>query len=88
MSLDAIRQFASRTLDEWRTIRLADLQYWHRGEGQLAIISVFALIVLLLIVRSALVRHESRGLHFSRDFPNTLPVSLPTVLARPAHSRA
>jgi L-aspartate oxidase len=40
-----------------------------------------------LIVRSALVRHESRGLHYSRDFPSTLPVSLPTVLTRPAHSR-
>ena len=40
-----------------------------------------------LIVRSALVRHESRGLHYSRDFPNTLPVSLPTVLMRPARSR-
>jgi L-aspartate oxidase len=41
-----------------------------------------------LIVRSALVRHESRGLHYSRDFPATLPVSLPTVLTRPAHSRS
>jgi L-aspartate oxidase len=40
-----------------------------------------------LIVRSAMVRHESRGLHYSRDFPNTLPVSLPTVLARPVPSR-
>jgi L-aspartate oxidase len=40
-----------------------------------------------LIVRSALVRHESRGLHYSRDFPTTLPVSLPTVLTRPARSR-
>lgn len=35
-----------------------------------------------LIVRSALLRHESRGLHYSRDFPHTLPVSFPTVMLR------
>ena len=35
-----------------------------------------------LIVRSALMRHESRGLHYSRDYPQTLPVSFPTVLFR------
>ena len=40
-----------------------------------------------LIVRSALMRHESRGLHYSRDFPQTLPVSFPTVLTRRAKSR-
>ncbi len=39
-----------------------------------------------LIVRSALVRHESRGLHYSRDFPLPLPVSFPTVLTRRARS--
>jgi L-aspartate oxidase len=41
-----------------------------------------------LIVRSALMRQESRGLHYSRDFPNTLPVSFPTVLVRRARSGA
>ncbi len=39
-----------------------------------------------LIVRSALRRHESVGLHYSRDFPHALPVSFPTVLTRPARS--
>jgi len=33
-----------------------------------------------LIVRSAQSRHESRGLHFSRDYPQTDAVALPTVL--------
>ena len=40
-----------------------------------------------LIVRSAMRRHESRGLHYSRDFPDALPVSFPTILVRPAKSR-
>lgn len=40
-----------------------------------------------LIVQSALMRHESRGLHYSRDFPHALPVSFPTVLVRPAGRR-
>ena len=35
-----------------------------------------------LIVRSALSRQESRGLHFSRDYPRTLPVSFPTILCK------
>ena len=33
-----------------------------------------------LIVRSALARRESRGLHFSRDYPETLPEARDTVL--------
>ncbi len=33
-----------------------------------------------LIVRSAMERHESRGLHYSKDFPNMLDIAVPTVL--------
>ena len=33
-----------------------------------------------LIVRSALARHESRGLHYSRDYEETLAVARDTVL--------
>ncbi len=36
-----------------------------------------------LIVMSALMRRESRGLHYSRDFPDTDPVGKPTVLVPP-----
>ncbi len=37
--------------------------------------------VASLIVESALSRRESRGLHYSQDYPATLPKALPTVLA-------
>jgi len=40
-----------------------------------------------LIVRSALSRQESRGLHFSRDYPRTLPVSFPTILCKKAKKK-
>jgi len=33
-----------------------------------------------LIVQSARARHESRGLHFSRDYPAMLPEAVPTIL--------
>ena len=33
-----------------------------------------------LIVRSAMERHESRGLHYSKDYPDLLPDAIPTVL--------
>jgi L-aspartate oxidase len=34
-----------------------------------------------LIVRSAQSRHESRGIHFSRDYPQPGPLALPTILS-------
>ena len=37
-----------------------------------------------LIVQSALARHESRGLHYSKDYPETLPDAASTILTPPA----
>mgnify|MGYP000235741644 FL=1 len=37
-------------------------------------------LVAELIVKSAMARHESRGLHFSRDYPYTLDSAVNTVL--------
>lgn len=35
-----------------------------------------------LIVRCAMLRHESRGLHFSKDYPRTLPAAHNTILRK------
>lgn len=40
-----------------------------------------------LIVKSALSRHESRGLHFSKDFPEMLPQAVSTILTPPNFSQ-
>ena len=39
-----------------------------------------------LIVQSALSRQESRGLHFSKDYPETLPQARHTILTPPIHA--
>jgi L-aspartate oxidase len=41
-----------------------------------------------LIVQSALSRQESRGLHFSKDYPQMLPKAAPTVLTPPGYIAA
>ena len=41
------------------------------------------MLVADLIVRSAQARHESRGLHFSRDYPAMLASAEPTILVPP-----
>jgi L-aspartate oxidase len=41
-----------------------------------------------LIVQSALSRHESRGLHFSKDYPETLAQAVPTILVPPNYNES
>ena len=60
MSIASVRLFVLNTLDEWRTIHLADLQFWHRGEAKLALIGLVALVGVLLLARSVVGRGQGR----------------------------
>jgi len=76
-----------RALHRIKLLRDETLDYYANFRVTRDLLELRNLVVCAeLIVRSALRRHESRGLHYSRDFPHTLPVSFPTVLTRPARS--
>jgi len=60
MSFSGTRLFVESKVDAWRALRLDDLQYWHRGEARLAILALAALVVVLLIGRSATNRLPGR----------------------------
>ena len=76
-----------RALHRIKLLRQETLEYYAHFRVNRDLLELRNLVMCAeLIVRSALRRHESRGLHYSRDFPNALPVSFPTVLTRPARS--
>ena len=76
-----------RALHRIKLLRDETTEYYSNFRVNRDLLELRNLVVCAeLIVRSALRRHESRGLHFSRDFPDPLPVSFPTVLTRPARS--
>ena len=78
-----------RALHRIKLLRSETLDYYANFRVNRDLLELRNLVVCAeLIVRSALRRHESRGLHYSRDFPDALPVSFPTVLTRPAKSGA
>jgi hypothetical protein len=60
MNMDAVRLIVRRHLEEWQGVRLADLQFWHRGEAQLALITLVAITGLLLVGRSLMARRPGR----------------------------
>ncbi len=78
-----------RALHRIKLLRDETLEYYANFRVSRDLLELRNLVVCAeLIVRSALARHESRGLHYSRDFPKPLPVSFPTVLAPPTKSEA
>ncbi len=77
-----------RALHRIKLLRDETLDYYANFRVTRDLLELRNLVVCAeLIVRSALRRHESRGLHYSRDFPDALPVSFPTILTRRAKRR-
>ncbi|HUR35601.1 MAG TPA: VWA domain-containing protein [Vicinamibacterales bacterium] len=60
MSFSEARLYLANTVAEWRSVGLADLQFWHRGDGRLIVLGLSLLAVFLLIARSFLVRQPGR----------------------------
>lgn len=60
MSLSGARQYLANTVAEWRSIRLADLQFWHSGDARLFVFGLVALAVFALVARSFLERQPGR----------------------------
>ena len=60
MSFETARLLVRNTLDEWRNVHLADLQFWHRGDGRLVVLGLVVLAVFILIARSFLARQPGR----------------------------
>lgn len=60
MTFSEARLYLANTLADWRNVRLADLQYWHRGDAQLLLLGLVTLACVLLIARSLLTRKPGR----------------------------
>jgi hypothetical protein len=60
MSLSEARQYLANTIAEWQNVRLADLQFWHRGDARLIALGLAALALFLLVARSFVERQPGR----------------------------
>lgn len=60
MSLSEARQYLANAVADWKNVRLADLQFWHRGDGRLFVLGLVALAVFALVARSFMVRQPGR----------------------------
>jgi hypothetical protein len=60
MSFSEARQYLANTIAAWENVRLADLQFWHRGDGRLVVFGLVALAAFVLVARSFLTRQPGR----------------------------
>jgi hypothetical protein len=60
MSFSEARQYLANTVAAWQNVRLADLQFWHRGDGRLVVFGLVALAAFVLVARSFIARQPGR----------------------------
>src|SRR5829696_3577228 len=60
MSFSEARQYLANTVADWENVRLAELQFWHRGDGRLFILGLAVLAAFVLVARSFLRRQPGR----------------------------
>ncbi len=58
--ISKLRVMLASAVADWRGVRLADLQFWHRSEARLVFISLISLTLVLLVVRSLVRRRPGR----------------------------
>ena len=73
MSLSALRELVGGGLDEWRTLHLGDLQFWHRSDARLMLIGLVGLLLILAIARSAVTRKAGRDQIVLPALPKSIP---------------
>lgn len=60
MSPSEARQYLANVIADWQNVRLADLQFWHRGDARLVVLGLALLGVFALVARSFLLRQPGR----------------------------
>ena len=68
---DGLRRVSSELFGDWRLLQLRDLEYWHRSDARLLIVSLVAFGALILVAGLLLPRR--RGRH-TVTVPAVLPV--------------
>ncbi len=57
---DALRGMAASLFGDWRLLRLSDLQFWHRDDARLLLVSLAMAAGLVLVARFAMPRRSGR----------------------------
>ncbi|MGE3508582.1 MAG: VWA domain-containing protein [Vicinamibacterales bacterium] len=61
IGFNRIRALIDQAIAEWQSLRLHELQFWHRSEARLLLLALLSLTLVLLVIRS--LTHEWRGRH-------------------------